>query len=203
MDGPGASGLSGATSAPAFLISVPTSPAQPAMTAAFLRELFVHMEWSDAKVFQAANAAQPEDADEQLLKTLTHLHHTQFAFYGAWLGEFDWKSLPQFNTLTALEAWVREIYPAIQAFAGNLTDKGLESESIMPWAAHFAKRQLGIQAEATTLGETVYQVAAHSSYHRGQANTRIRELGGEPPTVDYIVWVWAGRPAPDWAARTD
>lgn len=157
------------------------------------------MEWADAKVFQAAHAAQPDGDDEQLLKTLTHLHHTQFAFYGAWQGEkIDWKALPQLETLAALEDWVRSIYPGLQAFADQLTSENIQSESVLPWAAYFSKRKLGFTAEATTLGETIYQVAAHSSYHRGQANRRIRELGGEPPTVDYIVWVWAGRPAPDW-----
>ena len=28
--------------------------------------------------------------------------------------------------------------------------------------------------------------------------TRLRELGGEPPPIDLIVWYWKGRPAPAW-----
>jgi uncharacterized damage-inducible protein DinB len=39
----------------------------------------------------------------------------------------------------------------------------------------------------------------HSHYHRGQNATRLRELGGEPPMTDLIVWYWKGRPRPDWA----
>ena len=42
------------------------------------------------------------------------------------------------------------------------------------------------------------QVALHSTYHRGQINARIRELGGEPPLTDFIAWVWAGKPQPSW-----
>jgi uncharacterized damage-inducible protein DinB len=38
----------------------------------------------------------------------------------------------------------------------------------------------------------------HSHYHRGQNATRLRELGGEPPPTDLIVWYWKGRPAPEW-----
>ena len=34
----------------------------------------------------------------------------------------------------------------------------------------------------------------HSHYHRGQNATRLRELGGEPPMTDLIVWYWKGRP---------
>jgi uncharacterized damage-inducible protein DinB len=44
------------------------------------------------------------------------------------------------------------------------------------------------------------QVATHSTYHRGQVNARLREVGGEPPLVDYIAWIWFGRPAPEWSA---
>jgi uncharacterized damage-inducible protein DinB len=38
----------------------------------------------------------------------------------------------------------------------------------------------------------------HTVYHRGQVNARVRALGGEPPLVDYIAWLWLGRPAPEW-----
>jgi len=42
------------------------------------------------------------------------------------------------------------------------------------------------------------QVPLHSQYHRGQINARLRAVGGEPPRVDYIVWVWLGRPGAHW-----
>jgi uncharacterized damage-inducible protein DinB len=42
------------------------------------------------------------------------------------------------------------------------------------------------------------QVASHSTYHRGQINTRFRELGGEPAIVDLIAWVWLGKPKASW-----
>ena len=38
----------------------------------------------------------------------------------------------------------------------------------------------------------------HSQHHRAQNATRLRELGGKPPTTDLIVWYWKGRPAPHW-----
>ena len=45
------------------------------------------------------------------------------------------------------------------------------------------------------------QIPLHSLYHRGQVNARLREVGGEPPTVDYIAWMWLGRPAAEWETR--
>ena len=42
---------------------------------------------------------------------------------------------------------------------------------------------------------------SHSTYHRGQVNARLREIGAEPPLVDYIAWLWFDRPAPTGAER--
>jgi len=68
---------------------------------------------------------------------------------------------------------------------------------VMPGLESYEK-QMGRQFDKPTLGETMLQVASHSTYHRGQVNARLREVGGDPPLVDYIAWIWFGRPAPDW-----
>jgi uncharacterized damage-inducible protein DinB len=46
--------------------------------------------------------------------------------------------------------------------------------------------------------DAMYQVVSHSSYHRGQVNTRIRKIGGEPPLTDFIAWIWRGKPSSEW-----
>ena len=53
--------------------------------------------------------------------------------------------------------------------------------------------------KAQAIAESMLQVALHSQYHRGQINARLRALGGEPPRVDYIIWLWLGRPPADWS----
>jgi uncharacterized damage-inducible protein DinB len=67
----------------------------------------------------------------------------------------------------------------------------------MPWVRSF-EAQLGRTLSTPTLAETIFQVTSHSTYHRGQVNARLREVGGEPPLVDYIAWIWFGRPEPSW-----
>ena len=47
-------------------------------------------------------------------------------------------------------------------------------------------------------GDMVFQVASHSVHHRAQINRRIRELGGDPPFIDYVAWAWLGEPEADW-----
>jgi uncharacterized damage-inducible protein DinB len=67
----------------------------------------------------------------------------------------------------------------------------------MPWVAQYEK-QLGMKFEVATVGETAFQVVSHSTHHRAQANARLRAVGGEPPLVDFIAWIWFGRPAAPW-----
>ena len=68
---------------------------------------------------------------------------------------------------------------------------------VMPWVARDQK-QLGRTFDVATVGETAFQVVSHSTHHRAQANSRLRAVGGEPPLVDFIAWIWFGRPAAPW-----
>jgi uncharacterized damage-inducible protein DinB len=55
-----------------------------------------------------------------------------------------------------------------------------------------------LPAGPVTVGEALTQVCLHSHGHRAQCATRLRMLGGEPPPVDYVLWV-KDRPDPIWA----
>src|SRR6516225_2010963 len=93
----------------------------------------------------------------------------------------------QFGSLAELKAYARGSHDEIDGLLGTLTDARLDSVIVMPW---FSDPPLSI-----TVAEALTQCAMHSHYHRGQNATRLRELGGEPPTTDLIVWQWKGRPA--------
>ena len=49
-----------------------------------------------------------------------------------------------------------------------------------------------------TVREALAHVACHSVHHRAQVNTRLRELGGEPPWIDLLAWLLHGKPQADW-----
>ena len=46
--------------------------------------------------------------------------------------------------------------------------------------------------------EALLQVVMHSQAHRAQCATRLRVLGGKPPTTDFILWV-KQHPEPVWS----
>lgn len=155
------------------------------------------MEWADAAVWSSVLASEGGQADAKLLGYLQHMHFVQRAFLRAWRGEPRETAYPTFEDAPSLMDWGRSYYAEAFAHLDALSDERLSGPMPVPWAS-MVERLLGRAPETTTVGETVLQVALHSLYHRGQVNARLREVGGEPPLVDYIAWVWMGRPSPAW-----
>lgn len=108
--------------------------------------------------------------------------------------------IDDFAGLAAVATWAEEYHNMLPLFIATVTEAELERVVDVPWARYMEQRS-GRKVVDATLGETMLQVAMHSSYHRGQLNTRLRELGAEPPIVDYIAWVWLGRPSPIWPGQ--
>jgi uncharacterized damage-inducible protein DinB len=169
-------------------------------TVSLLRELIRHMEWADAEVWRAVLAHEPAVNDARLKNLLTHLHLVQRLFLILWTKQpFDPAgSQPECATLADLRAWALTYYPEASGFLAALDESMLKDVVEMPWARSLESR-IGRTVTMPTLGETIQQVASHSTYHRGQINARLREVGGEPPLIDYIAWIWFGRPAPAWS----
>ena len=164
-----------------------------------LRELFQHMQWADAVVWAAA-LPQPAAADDLALRgKLFHTHMVQQAFLSVWQAAPLTSPPPDPPALATTLESARGYYTELTSFLSALGEEELGRPVVLPWAAGFA-RSLGREPAAPTMAETMLQVAMHSTYHRGQVNARLRELGIGPPLTDYIAWLWFGRPAPEWPA---
>lgn len=162
-----------------------------------LTDLYRHMEWADATVWTAVLASESGQTNVKLREQFYHLHVVQRAFLRAWLGEPREAPYPTFDDARSLMLWGRTYYAEAFNHLEALSDEKVSEPLPVPWAA-MVEQRLGRAPEITTIGETALQVALHSQYHRGQINARLREVGGEPPLVDYIAWVWLGRPAAGW-----
>ena len=163
-----------------------------------LTDLYAHMQWADAAVWTSVLASEKGRADAKLLQYLYHLHLVQHAFLRLWRGEWSETQPPTFDDAQSLMGWGRAYYGKIFDHLKTLDDEKVSGPApTAPWAK-MVEQQLGRPPEEVTLGDMVLQVTLHSLYHRGQINARLREMGGAPPLVDYIAWIWMGRPAPDW-----
>lgn len=164
-----------------------------------LLELYRHMEWADARVWAAIGSTKSDDT--RLRSLLVHLHTVQWAFLAIWTGrppEEAYRMPEDFASLPDVRAWAQPVYAAQHAFL-TAADTDLGQILSPPWVAQ-VEAHLGRRPGPTRIGETAFQVANHSTYHRGQVNARLRELGLTPPLVDYIAWLWLDRPAAEWSA---
>lgn len=162
-----------------------------------LIDMYRHMCWADAEVWRAVTAHRPAAEDPKVKELLEHIHIVQRAFLMLWRGEDITENMPRFDDLPSVLEWAKPCYDDAIEQIETIGDEGLSAPVKLPWA-QMIEKQIGRKPESVTTGETALQVSMHSIHHRGQVNARLRELGGQPPTVDYIVWLWSGKPKASW-----
>jgi uncharacterized damage-inducible protein DinB len=159
----------------------------------YLDELYAHQAWADAEHWRAFEAHPAALEDKAIRERLLHIHMVQHAFL--WVvspqrPEFAIKKLEDFPSMAELKTYAQQGLAEMRALL-NGTDQGCIEEVIeVPWFNPPLKLS---RRHALT------QAAMHSHYHRGQNATRLRELGGVPPTTDFIIWLRKGQPAAQWS----
>jgi uncharacterized damage-inducible protein DinB len=153
------------------------------------KDLYKHMRWADGVIWKAVGSTD----DPRVRDLLAHLHMTERAFLKTWRGEQFERDL-EIETIPQILAWATKTLDEIAAFIDTVDFDDIDRPMIMPWAKRFAERSGLPGAADTTFRDTLLQLPMHSTYHRGQINARLRELGVDPPLTDYIAWCWFGRP---------
>ena len=169
-----------------------------------MKALFVdlarHQSWADAEYWRALEKCAPAAADDTIRKRLHHLHQTQRVFH--WLVDREDRppfkaTLPEdFASLADLREYAEASSRPFAEFVDAVTADHLRERVVfhsekVPWLEKAPPYFISV-------AEALMQGVMHSQWHRGQNATRLRELGGEPPLVDLVVWVLKGRPAAGW-----
>jgi uncharacterized damage-inducible protein DinB len=156
-----------------------------------LRDLYGHQAWADSESWRALTALPAALEDDVVRSRLHHIHLVQRAFLSIVRGEAVAVSRPEdFPTLADLLAYAVSYHADAVPFLDGVEPARLDAEVTVPW---FRDPPIRL-----TVAQALLQAAMHSQHHRGQNATRLRELGGAPPTTDLIVWYWKGRPEPRW-----
>jgi uncharacterized damage-inducible protein DinB len=80
-----------------------------------------------------------------------------------------------------LRATLSAVEQEREAFLGGLSDADL--------GRSISYRTLGGQTFSDPLGSLMKHVVNHSTYHRGQVVTQMRQLGHKPPSTDLILYL--------------
>lgn len=168
------------------------------MAQRYIRDLFEHQEWADALVWGAALSSEAASADSVIREKLHHIHTVQRAFLQIWREEPIAIPPPHdFPGTAAIAAWGRETQREIAAFLRTVDEERLSHAVSIPWAGRITE-MIGKPPAAAYLRDTLVQVPMHSAHHRGQVCTRLSAVGATAPLVDYVAWIWMGRPQAAW-----
>ncbi len=154
-------------------------------------DLFGHQAWADAEILKAISKNPAAKEDVSIRKRLNHLHQAQRAFLQIARGEsLDRKNLGEISDWLDLKKSIIQYHDNALTFMHDLIESRLNEEAAIPW---FKDPPLRL-----TIREILLQAMMHTHQHRAQNTTRLRELGGEPPIIDLIMWYWKGRPKAVW-----
>jgi uncharacterized damage-inducible protein DinB len=159
-----------------------------------LRDFYAHQAWADAEHWRAILALPEAAADTALRDRLHHIFLVQRAFLALARGQAPVLDRPgDYPDLASMRDAVTKFHREAADVVTGLTAAALAERVAIPWFTDAQEAVLKVSVE-----QALTQAAMHSHYHRGQNATRLRELGGEPPLTDLIVWWWKGRPAAEW-----
>lgn len=155
-----------------------------------LRDLFANQFWADTVLWDAIGAHPPARADRTILDRLHHIHQVQRVFmWGVRQDgtQFTLTKPEDFATFDELRSYAAGSHAEVRRLLDWISEAKLAEPVNVPW---FRDPPLTI-----SVTEALTQSTMHSHHHRAQNATRLRELGGAPPSTDLIVWYWKGRPA--------
>ena len=152
---------------------------------ALSQELFGHQAWADTELLRAVAAHAQASSDEKLTGILRHIVFVQRIFHAMLTGaEFDLEKDSPVGSLAALQQTYAASHRDQLSFVTGLSVEDLDRAVENPW----------IPDLKGTVAEVLMQVVLHSQNHRGQCLSRLRELAGTAPTLDFIFWLKLGRP---------
>jgi uncharacterized damage-inducible protein DinB len=157
----------------------------------FLRDLLAHAEWANAVFFHAWGKSPARD-HEEMRRRVDHILAVQQGFLSILRGEGPvWPPDGPPPSFEDLKARAEASHAGLRNFAAGLDDEALSRTVQVPWFPD--------PPCVVTLAEGLVQVAMHTQHHRGQCMTRLKDLGGEPKNVDWIIWLWKQKPPGRWS----
>jgi uncharacterized damage-inducible protein DinB len=152
-----------------------------------LKEMFAHNYWARDRQLQVCSAL----IDEQFLRplgnsfpsvrdTLVHLLAVEWLWLERWRGQSPRVLLSpeEFPTLAVIRVRWQTVEQEMKEYLAALPDEILEQPITC----------VGTRGNTWTyaLWRMMIHLLEHQSYHRGQVTALLRQLGVEPPTVDYL-----------------
>jgi len=154
-----------------------------------IRELYVYNHWANQRMLASLAPVSSENFTRSmgnsftsLRDTVAHILAAEWIWLERWLGRSPKALLPaaDFPTVTSIRQRWATVDQDRDRFITTLTPAKLD-ESV----AYINTRG---ERFAYVLWQQMVHVVNHSSYHRGQVTTLLRQLGAEPQSTDLLLY---------------
>jgi len=159
------------------------------MELATIRALYRYNSWANERTLDAVSGIAPAELSRDLKNSHGSIRDTlAHAAWAEWIWLQRWKGLsPQtrfspadYPTLERLRDAFRAVDVERSALLGELTAERL----LKP----LEYTNLKGETWRYPLWQQLYHVINHSTYHRGQVVTMLRQLGAAPAATDFLVY---------------
>jgi len=159
------------------------------MDVAYIRTLFAYDRWANSRMLSAVGKLREEQlrrdmssSHRSVRDTLVHILSAERVWLARWRGSPPVVHLDpsKFPSVAALGAGWEEMERNMGVWLSSLTDE--QVQGVVSYST-FAG-----QPQAQPLWQQMAHVANHSTYHRGQVTTMLRQLGAEPVVTDLIAF---------------
>ena len=159
------------------------------MTLKDVEFLFAYNRWANARTLDAVAALAPDAYTRDLGNSFGSVHDTLVHMYAAeWAWLLRWKGTSPagldrsgLSGLAALRARWSELERDQAGFVAGLTDADLERT--LDYANTKGERF------SNPLGRLIQHQINHSTYHRGQVTTMLRQLGAQAIGTDLVTFL--------------
>ena len=154
-----------------------------------IRLLYDYTRWADARMIEAVAKLAPEPWTKDLgssLKsvrdTVAHIASAQWIWLSRWKGETPkgmWTAA-DYPTPASIREKSEALAKDLAAFVAEQTEESV--------AKPLSYRNLKGEPMSFPLGHLMLHMANHSTYHRGQVTTLVRQLGAQPISTDFVLY---------------
>lgn len=152
-------------------------------------ELYSYDKWANLKLLKAINNLEDEEFKRDLSNsfrsirdTMVHILGVEELWLSRWKGEQGGTLLnpDDFPTLKSLEKRWDESRNQLDSFLLSLTEEDLKND-----IGFYNIKGIYYSLE---LWKQMLHLTNHSSYHRGQVVTMLRQLKKQPPSLDLVYY---------------
>jgi uncharacterized damage-inducible protein DinB len=154
-----------------------------------IRLLVDYTRWADGRMHDAVSKLPPDQWTKDLgssLKsvqgTVVHIASAQWIWISRWKGESPkamWTPA-DYPTPASIREKSEALAKDLAAFVAGQSGESVEKP--------LNYRNLKGEPMSFPLGQLMLHMANHSTYHRGQVTTLLRQLGAQPISTDFVLY---------------